>query len=62
MWLIKHRDLWSKGIGKNYITNNISNIINKRNTIQGNRTPYPIDQPIQVSQISVKPYFFACPG
>ena len=42
--LVKHRDLWSKGIGKNYITNNISNIINKRNTIQGTRVDYSIDR------------------
>ena len=43
MWLIKHRDLWSKGTGGSnnklnktiLITNNISNENIKRNTIQG---------------------------
>jgi hypothetical protein len=42
--LVKHRDLWSKGVGKDYITNNVSNINNKRNTIQGNRVDYSIDR------------------
>jgi hypothetical protein len=42
--LVKHRDLWNKGTGKDYITNNVSNIINKRNTIQGNRVDYSIDR------------------
>lgn len=42
--LVKHRDLWNKGTGKDYITNNVSNIITKRNTIQGNRVDYSIDR------------------
>jgi len=50
--LVKHRDLWSKGLGgsdykyknTNLITNIVSNEINKRNTIQGNRVDYSIEK------------------
>ena len=40
--LVKHRELWSKGVGKNYITNNVSNI--KRNVIHGNSRDYLIQR------------------
>jgi hypothetical protein len=46
--LVKHRDLWSKGKHNRGIgikdTNNVSILINKRNTIQGNRVDYSIDR------------------
>jgi len=49
--LVKHRDLWSKGLpqpGNQYtnigVTNIVSNSNNKRNTIQGNRVDYSIDR------------------
>jgi hypothetical protein len=46
--LVKHRDLWSKGKHNRGIgikdTNNVSILINKRNTIQGNRVDYSIER------------------
>jgi hypothetical protein len=46
--IVKHRDLWSKGKHNRGIgikdTNNVSILINKRNTIQGNRVDYSIDR------------------